>query len=210
MPKKATTKSTVQAVDATSPVTDAKSKVKKSRTPKTSKVVESADAVVKPVEVADVVPTDQQSDDSLGSTVVKESKNFWAAPFELGNEFGGYGPAREFKDLNVGISFPFCDVPINSYDIDLGYLLTKSSKNNIISSYLVNPLFFLNAGVGIGMSKSGKNLLVIFFESWDFEVKINPNREMKNMMYLYFIKKLFEPLTLIYFHFLGIQLQKHL
>lgn len=77
MPKKATTKNTVQAVDATSPVTDAKSKVKKSRTPKTTKVVESADAVVKPVEVADVVPTDQQSDDSLGSTVGSDlSDNF--------------------------------------------------------------------------------------------------------------------------------------
>lgn len=73
MPKKATTKTTVQTVDA--PVSDSKSKVKKTRPSKTPKVVESVD--VKPVEVADVVTPEQQSEDSAGSTVGSDlSDNF--------------------------------------------------------------------------------------------------------------------------------------
>ena len=73
MPKKATTKTTVQTVDA--PVSDSKSKVKKTRPSKTPKVVESVD--VKPVEVADVVTPEQQSEDSASSTVGSDlSDNF--------------------------------------------------------------------------------------------------------------------------------------
>lgn len=34
---------------------------------------------------------------ALGSATVGDSRHFWAAPFEQGNEFGGLGPAREFS-----------------------------------------------------------------------------------------------------------------
>jgi len=34
----------------------------------------------------------------LGSTLVGDTKHFWAAPFEMGDEFGGFGVARPFPD----------------------------------------------------------------------------------------------------------------
>jgi len=34
-----------------------------------------------------------------GSAVVPDQENFWAAPFEVGDEFGGRGPATEFDPL---------------------------------------------------------------------------------------------------------------
>lgn len=35
---------------------------------------------------------------ALGSAVVGDGPHFWAAPFEIGNEFGGLGPAPTFPD----------------------------------------------------------------------------------------------------------------
>lgn len=35
---------------------------------------------------------------ALGSTTVKDSAHFWAAPFEMNDEFGGKGPARDHAD----------------------------------------------------------------------------------------------------------------
>ncbi len=39
---------------------------------------------------------------SVGSTIVNNSKNFWGAPFELDNEFGGHGLAKDFSNLEFG------------------------------------------------------------------------------------------------------------
>jgi len=36
---------------------------------------------------------------SYGSTVVGDEPYFWAAPFEIGNEFGGLGPASKFNSI---------------------------------------------------------------------------------------------------------------
>ena len=59
-----------------------------------------------------------------------------------------------FPRNTMGISLPFCDFPIYLIDILSGKFAFKLSKKAIISSYLVNPFFLSNAGVGISMSKS--------------------------------------------------------
>ena len=38
---------------------------------------------------------------ALGSATVGEGPHFWAAPFEMGGEFGGLGPATGFPDLTT-------------------------------------------------------------------------------------------------------------
>ena len=38
---------------------------------------------------------------ALGSATVGDSPHFWAAPFEIGNEFGGIGPAARYPDLQL-------------------------------------------------------------------------------------------------------------
>ncbi len=38
---------------------------------------------------------------ALGSATVAEGPHFWAAPFEIGAEFGGLGPAREFGEVHL-------------------------------------------------------------------------------------------------------------
>lgn len=38
---------------------------------------------------------------ALGSATVGDGPHFWAAPFEIGGEFGGRGPARDFPDTQV-------------------------------------------------------------------------------------------------------------
>ena len=37
---------------------------------------------------------------ALGSATVGDSRHFWAAPFEIGDEFGGLGPATTYPDLH--------------------------------------------------------------------------------------------------------------
>ncbi len=38
---------------------------------------------------------------ALGSATVGDSPHFWAAPFEIGDEFGGLGPANNYPDLQL-------------------------------------------------------------------------------------------------------------
>lgn len=38
---------------------------------------------------------------ALGSAIAGEGPHFWAAPFELGKEFGGLGPATAFGDVHL-------------------------------------------------------------------------------------------------------------
>lgn len=38
---------------------------------------------------------------ALGSAIVGDGPNFWAAPFEIGTEFGGLGPATTFPDAQI-------------------------------------------------------------------------------------------------------------
>lgn len=38
---------------------------------------------------------------ALGSAVVGEGPQFWAAPFEIGDEFGGLGVARDYPDVHL-------------------------------------------------------------------------------------------------------------
>ncbi len=38
---------------------------------------------------------------ALGSATVGDGPHFWAAPFEVGNEFGGFGPANHFPDIQT-------------------------------------------------------------------------------------------------------------
>ncbi|WP_343035131.1 P1 family peptidase [Parasulfitobacter algicola] len=38
---------------------------------------------------------------ALGSATVGDSRHFWAAPFEIGDEFGGLGPARQFAPTKM-------------------------------------------------------------------------------------------------------------
>ena len=38
---------------------------------------------------------------ALGSAIVGEGPHFWAAPFEIGDEFGGLGPATTYPDLQT-------------------------------------------------------------------------------------------------------------
>ncbi len=38
---------------------------------------------------------------ALGSATVAKGPHFWAAPFEIGDEFGGLGPARSFGEVHL-------------------------------------------------------------------------------------------------------------
>ncbi|HEY9039497.1 MAG TPA: P1 family peptidase [Roseovarius sp.] len=38
---------------------------------------------------------------ALGSAIVADGPHFWAAPFEIGGEFGGLGPARDFGEVHL-------------------------------------------------------------------------------------------------------------
>ena len=38
---------------------------------------------------------------ALGSAIVGDGPQFWAAPFEIGDEFGGLGPASDFPDMQL-------------------------------------------------------------------------------------------------------------
>lgn len=38
---------------------------------------------------------------ALGAATVGGGRHFWAAPFEMGDEFGGLGPARTYPDMQV-------------------------------------------------------------------------------------------------------------
>ncbi|MCQ0091789.1 P1 family peptidase [Roseovarius sp. M141] len=38
---------------------------------------------------------------ALGSATVADGPQFWAAPFEIGNEFGGLGPARDYGKVHL-------------------------------------------------------------------------------------------------------------
>lgn len=41
---------------------------------------------------------------ALGSATVGDSAHFWAAPFEMGNEFGGLGVARHYPDPHIAVT----------------------------------------------------------------------------------------------------------
>lgn len=41
---------------------------------------------------------------ALGSAIVGDGPHFWAAPFEMGGEFGGIGPATDYPDMSMPIT----------------------------------------------------------------------------------------------------------